>query len=90
MRRCWDDNADLRPDFPEINKILREITLQHERLGSLEKVDDNKITDLAQHVIKARRRASIVGIHDFQCSHEAMNIIIPIASNNDGSMQFQR
>ncbi|RHY05810.1 hypothetical protein DYB36_006337 [Aphanomyces astaci] len=37
-----------------------------------------KLSDLAAHVNHARRRASVVGKHDFECSHEAMIKKIPI------------
>ncbi|KAH9076561.1 hypothetical protein Ae201684P_010503 [Aphanomyces euteiches] len=79
MTACWDTNMDARPSFDVIKKRLDEITVKYQKQIQRETPHANEeLSDLAAHVSHVRRRASVVGKHDFECSHEAMNKKIPI------------
>ncbi|KDO23013.1 TKL protein kinase [Saprolegnia parasitica CBS 223.65] len=85
MTACWDADMDKRPDFTEILRSMERIAELYQRNPGPEAPDEIKptereerLSDLEAHVIQRRRRASVVGRHDFECSHEAMDRKIPI------------
>ncbi|ETV79769.1 TKL/DRK protein kinase [Aphanomyces astaci] len=80
MHECWDGDMDKRPSFAHIYQRLHGISVQYQQQTDLvaAPLATEKLSDLAAHVNHARRRASVVGKHDFECSHEAMIKKIPI------------
>ncbi|KAF0701310.1 Aste57867_8160 [Aphanomyces stellatus] len=80
MTECWSSEMEKRPSFADIYLRLHEIAVQYQQ--KTERVEaplaTEKLSDLAAHVNRAKRRASVVGKHDFECSHEAMIKKIPI------------